>query len=180
MSTSLSLLDHAKQGNAEAIAALMNEVLRPQDVWVKAVLDADCLQVMLKASEELHQATSIAFIRRGLLKLQPESIVQVRAYAWRTGDAFPQWIAAFPLEFLPESHAHPRPALPLQRDSADVTGVDSSPSTLSSQDNRSTSLLAAQVPTTPSAPLPKRRFELFKMGFVLVLVTMVYFVVTGV
>ncbi|XGV95733.1 MAG: hypothetical protein ACAF41_23700 [Leptolyngbya sp. BL-A-14] len=180
MNTSLSLLDRAKQGNAEAIAALMNEVLRPQDVWVKAVRDADCLQVMLKASEELHQATSIAFIRRGLLKLKPESIAQVRVYAWRTGDAFPQWIATFSLESLPDSHLHPMPTVLRQRNGSNGTGADRSPSAVPSPDNPSSLPLPSPAPTPPSTQLPKRRFELFKMGFVLVVATTVYFVVMGV
>lgn len=179
MSTSLSLLDHAKQGNAEAIAALMNEVLRPQDVWVKAVLDADCLQVMLKASEELNQATSIAFIRRGLLRLQPASIVQVRAYAWRTGDAFPLWITTFSLEPTPENPLDAIAPLPSHQIHSSTPTSNRQVSELSTIDSPSAPV-PAQTQTVPSTLPPKRRFELFKMGVVLVVATTVYFMVMGV
>ncbi|MBW4691841.1 MAG: hypothetical protein KME27_08725 [Lyngbya sp. HA4199-MV5] len=174
MMTPLSLLERAKQGNAEAIAGLMNDVLRPQDVWVKAALDADCLQVMLKASADLNQATCIAFLRRGLLNLQPAAIAQVRAYAWRTGDAFPVWITTFSLEPSSEGHAHSIVSLPL----ADLDSpVDGNASPSAAMDHPSS---PAPSQTAIASTIPKRRFELFKMGFVLVLVTMVYFVVAGV
>lgn len=185
MITSLSLLERAKQGNAEAIAGLMNDVLRPQDVWVKAALDADCLQVMLKSPDALNQATCIAFLRRGLLKLQPETIAQVRAYAWRTGDAFPQWIATFPLERSPESHLTPIVTTPpLQQSALPTSSSSKQPSEPSSTESsfsvNASEPMQPQPQALPSEPLPKRRFELFKMGFVLVLATMAYFVVMGV
>lgn len=176
MMTSLSLLERAKQGNAEAIAGLMNDVLRAQDVWVKAALDADCLQVMLKASAELNQATCIAFLRRGLLKLQPAAIAQVRAYAWRTGDAFPIWITTFPLEPASEGHGHSIVSSPLQQADLGISAIDKNASPSAARDHTLASASSTAIASTP----PKRRFELFKMGFVLVLVTMVYFVVAGV
>lgn len=172
MMTLLSLLDRAKQGDAGAIAALMNDVLQSQEVWVKATLDADCLQVMLKAPATLNQATCIAFIRRGLLRLQPEAIAQVRAYAWRVGDAFPLWIATFPLEQpLLEVQATVKSELPLQNVGAEVQSTD----TPSASSHQLIQPLAAPLPV-----IAKQRSDLFKMGFVLVLVTMVYLMVASV
>ncbi|MBW4469999.1 MAG: hypothetical protein KME45_06295 [Stenomitos rutilans HA7619-LM2] len=179
MITSLSLLERAKQGNAEAIAGLMNNVLQSQDVWVKAALDADCLQIMLKSPDPLHQATCIAFLHRGLLKLQPQAISQVRAYAWRTGDAFPLWIATFPLEPSPESHLNSIATFPPQKTASEALVSNSQAPESSSLS--STSKPVSTQPQSVSLELsPKRRFELFKMGFVLVLATMAYFMVMGV
>ena len=98
MITSLNRLERAKQGDAGAIAALMNDVLQAQEVWVKATFDRDCLQVMLKSPAILNQSTCLVFIQRGLLSLQPVGVKHVRAYGWRVGDAFPLWIATVSLE----------------------------------------------------------------------------------
>lgn len=171
MITPLSLLERAKQGDAGAIAALMNDVLQPQEVWVKATLDADCLQVMLKSPAVLSQNTCITFIRRGLLHLQPEAITQVRAYAWRVGDAFPLWIATFALK---------QPLSDDQSISISEPSLHGMDAGAHFTDHLSVSL---QQPVQALTPLPatsKQRSELFKLGFVIVLVTMVYFAVTGV
>jgi len=169
MTTRLSLLDRARQGDAGAIAALMNDVLKTQEVWVKATLDADCLQVMLKAPATLNQATCIAFMRRGLLRLQPEAIAQVRAYAWRVGDTFPLWIATFPLEQpLLEVQATFKSELPLQNVGAEVQSTDH-PSASSHQ--------LTQPLTAPLPVIAKKRSDLFNLGFVIVLATMICFVV---
>jgi hypothetical protein len=172
MTTSL-MLERAKQGDAGAIAALMNDVLQVQEVWVKATLESDCLQVMLKSPAVLNQLTCIAFIQRGLLRLQPADIQQVRAYAWRTGDAFPLWIATFSLEQNAplQAQATPGVAQSLQQSlSPKVPFGGSAPTSL-------------QPPAQAlAAPLPaaKPRSELFKLGFVIVLMTMAYFVMIGV
>lgn len=95
MTTSPFLIKLARQGDAAAITALMNAALRLQAVRVKTRLQGDCLQVMLRSPNELHPHAAIAFIRRGLLRLQAESIHSVRAYAWHQDPDFPVWIAEF-------------------------------------------------------------------------------------
>ncbi|PSB23894.1 hypothetical protein [Stenomitos frigidus] len=170
MITSLSLLERAKQGDAGAIAALMNDVLQAQDVWVKATLESDCLQVMLKSPAVLHQLTCITFMQRGLLRLQPDAIKQVRAYAWRVGDAFPLWIATFSLE---------QDSLLQGQLKAVIDQPASASAVMPSGDETS----APSQPSMPTLTLPPpigKRSELFKLGFVIVAITMVYFVVTGV
>lgn len=171
MITLPSLLDRAKQGDAEAIATLMNDVLQPQDMWVKAMLDRDCLQVMLKSAAVLNQVICIAFIQRGLQCLQPETIQHVRVYAWQVGDAFPLWIATFALEqnSLLEGQLKAVLDRPLT-----ITGAD-----LPLSDDTSVSL-QQHIQTVTLPPAAEQRSELFKLGFMIVLMTMVYFVVTGV
>jgi hypothetical protein len=171
MTTQLSLLDRARQGDAGAIAALMNDVLTTQAVWVKATLDADCLQVMLKAPATLNQATCVAFIRRGLLHLQPEAIAQVRAYAWRVGDAFPLWIATFALEQPSMERLVSTPPAPLLQ-----------PTQLGASHTNVTSSLhqPAQTLTLPPSTTVRQRSDFLKLSFVIVLATMIYFVVASV
>lgn len=104
MTTQSVLIKLAQQGDAIAIAALMNAVLRYQHIRVSAQLEAGCLRIMLKSTLPLNQHAAIAFIRRGLLGLQVESVHSVRVYAWRIGQDFPAWVSEFAVvETLPAS-----------------------------------------------------------------------------
>ncbi len=168
MTIPLSLLQRAKQGDASAIAALMNDALQSQDVRVKVALDHHCLQVMLSSVTALNQSTCITFIQRGLQHLQPDAIASVRAFAWQLGEAFPLWIAEFPVAQAPslqgESEAKEHRTL-----SALVRhGLDKGAGRSQKQ------------PTPSIVPASKSRSELFKLGLMVVLTTMVYFAVAGV
>ena len=170
MITSL-MLERAKQGDAGAIAALMNDAVQAQEVWVKATLESDCLQLMLKSPAILNQLTCMAFIQRGLLRLQPALIQRVTAYTWRTGDAFPLWIATFSLEqnasFQGNSMLRVDQPQTLSQ-SAEVPLGESAAASLHS---------TAQALVPPTA---KQRSQLFKLSFLIVLMTMAYFVIAGV
>lgn len=96
--TQALLLQLAKQGNPNSIAALMNAALWAESIRVKARVEEDCLHLMLRSPQLLNQHATIAFIRRGILGLQPEAIRSVMAYAWKQGDDFPHWIAQFALD----------------------------------------------------------------------------------
>lgn len=96
--TQALLLQLAKQGNPNSIAALMNAALWAESIRVKARVEEDCLHVMLRSPQVLNQHAAIAFIRRGIVRLQPEAIRSVMAYAWKQGDDFPHWIAQFTLD----------------------------------------------------------------------------------
>jgi hypothetical protein len=110
--TQLDLLERAKQGDATAIAALMNSTLEPQGVTVQTELSQGCLHVLFTADRLLNQNTLINFTRRGLLSLHPQSIHTVRLYGQKTGDPAPNWVeeleigspaSDFPRENRPES-----------------------------------------------------------------------------
>ncbi|MBD2037906.1 hypothetical protein H6F76_23415 [Leptolyngbya sp. FACHB-321] len=163
-----------------AIAVLMNDALQAQDIWVKAILDGSCLQVMLKGQMPLHQANCVAFIRRGLLRLQPKAINQVVAYGWMVGDTFPLWIAAFSLEqsLLPQKPLHTlasgatEPALEHPLPPTTVPDTNTRPN--------QTTVQQPIVSLAKSSNTAKQRSELLKLGVVIVLTTAVYFMVTGV
>lgn len=146
------LLRLAKQGDAIAIATLINGALYAQRIRVKARRERNCLQVMLKSASPLNQHAAIAFLRRGLLRLQPDSIQVVRAYAWQVGQEFPEWITEFSLPASPIV-PEPLPAIP-----------------------------KLDLQTAPIAVPPKaaRSGELFKFGFVVIFSIVIYYVVIGV
>jgi hypothetical protein len=95
--TQALLLQLAKQGNPNSIAALINAALWAESIRAKVRLEEDCLHVMLRSHQLINQHAAIAFLRRGLLTLQVESIHSVMAYAWKHNDDFPHWIAQFEL-----------------------------------------------------------------------------------
>ncbi|XHX80392.1 MAG: hypothetical protein RBJ76_10830 [Stenomitos frigidus ULC029] len=179
MNAPLSLLQRAQQGDAVAIAVLMNDALQAQDVWVKAMLDSSCLQVMLKGQMPLHQANCVAFIRRGLLRLQPDAINQVIAYGWRVGDAFPLWIAAFSLE-QPLLSQKPLHTLANGATERALEPLLASTNTTNSGLNQAVHSPQPTVSRVTPPPTVRQRSELLKLGVVIVLTTAVYLMVTGV
>ena len=182
------LLKLAKQGDAIAIAALMNAVLNSQQIRVKARVQQGCLQVMLKSARPLHQHATVAFIRRGMMQLQPDSIEAVRAYAWQIGREFPDWIAEFSLPIAPSRSTvtHP-PIAPLQIAATPTATIQPDPVTQLTPPIRQASAIASAFPapvkSTSSDAIkldaPTRSTELFKFGFVVLLSVVAYFVVVG-
>ncbi len=47
--TQPNLLELAKQGDAQAIASVINYLLKPKNITAKVVLKNNCLQVMLES-----------------------------------------------------------------------------------------------------------------------------------
>lgn len=90
--TQPNLLELAKQGNANAIAALINRQLQPKGITViKSAVKDGCLQLMLQADYVPEQQPLVAFIHKGMMNLRTESITKVKIYGQQTGDEFPAW-----------------------------------------------------------------------------------------
>jgi hypothetical protein len=86
-----NILEQAKQGNPNAIAALMSRSMKSQGIDVKASLDDRCLEVILEAAKVPTSAATISFIRKGMTNLGVNSIDTVRVSAYQTGDSTPAW-----------------------------------------------------------------------------------------
>lgn len=86
-----NILEQAKQGNPNAIAALMSRSMKSQGIDVKASLDQRCLEVILEAAKVPTPATTVSFIRKGMTNLGVHSIDTVRVSAYQTGDSTPAW-----------------------------------------------------------------------------------------
>lgn len=93
-----SLLELAKQGNAKAIATLLNRSLQPKGVTVKATVKDTCLQVMLESEQIPDRTTLVPFIRKGLVNLHAQTLSTVKVYGQQTGMATPSWTEKFELE----------------------------------------------------------------------------------
>ena len=95
--TQPNLLELAKQGNAKAIAALMNRQLQPKGITAKAALKDGCLQIMLESAQLSNQQALVAFIRKGITSLGTAPIERVKVYGRQTGEEIPAWSQEFEL-----------------------------------------------------------------------------------
>ena len=95
--TQPNILKLAKQGDAEAIASLMNRHLHPKGVAAKVTFQDACLEVMLESAEVPNQQILVAFIRKGLTALGAASVERVKVYGQQTDNEFPAWIKEFNL-----------------------------------------------------------------------------------
>lgn len=91
-------MELAKQGDAEAIASLMNRQLQPRCITAKVALKDACLQVMLESDQVPNQQALVAFVRKGITSLGAASIERVKVYGRKTGEEFPDWNEAFEVE----------------------------------------------------------------------------------
>lgn len=93
-----SLLELAKQGDATAIAALMNHHLQPKGVTATATLEDGCLQVALESQQVPNQPSLIEFVQKGITNLGVDAIKRVRVYGVQTGKTTPVWEQDIPLQ----------------------------------------------------------------------------------
>jgi uncharacterized protein (DUF697 family) len=93
--TQPTLLELAKQGNANAIATLINRQLQPKGITTKTALKDGCLQVMLESAQAPNQQALVVFIRKGITNLGAEPIKKVKVHGRQIGEEFPAWIEEF-------------------------------------------------------------------------------------
>lgn len=89
--TQFNLVESAKQGDPQAIAALMNLALEPRGITARTKLNDGCLYVCLRSSYALNQVPLVNFIRRGLAGLGVQSIQTVTVYGQKIGQSAPVW-----------------------------------------------------------------------------------------
>ena len=102
-----NLLQRAKQGDSDAIAALMNLTLQDKGVAAKVVRIQDYLHISFRATKALNQNTLVEFVRQGLQRLEVESIQTVKVYGLKTDAELPDWVTTFQLGVQPASEPRP-------------------------------------------------------------------------
>ena len=85
------VLELAKQGDPNAIAALINRSLRTKGVTATARLEGSCLHVILEADPAPDQQILAPFIRQGLLRLKAEAIQTIKLSGQLTHAPAPVW-----------------------------------------------------------------------------------------
>jgi hypothetical protein len=84
-------LELAKQGNPEAIAALINLSFKPAGITAQARLEGDRLHLILESSRNLVPSKIVTVIRQGMGNLGVESIHTIHVYAQRAGEVGCIW-----------------------------------------------------------------------------------------
>jgi len=95
--TPLNALPLAQHGDSAAIAALINNTLKPQAITAKVVVKAEYVQVMLEAAQVPEQVATMAVIREVLAGLSHEAVWFIKVYGREAGEDFPAWNENFDL-----------------------------------------------------------------------------------
>jgi len=81
-----SILELAKQGNAEAIATLINRSIQSKGIIATANLDGESLNLDLRSPQKINQKAMVSLIRKGMLSLQVKTIKQLVISAYQSDD----------------------------------------------------------------------------------------------
>lgn len=79
------LLQLACQGHAEAIAALMNRNLKPQQITAKVAWEETCLHISLEAAQVHPPDPLIAAIRKTVQRIQVKTFCSLKVSFWQSG-----------------------------------------------------------------------------------------------
>lgn len=91
-------LELAKQGDPNAIAALLNRSLQSKGITAKANQEDGYLHLTLESAQVPNQQALVNFIHQGMMKLQSEAIHTVMIEAYKTGERLPAWSQELQLE----------------------------------------------------------------------------------
>jgi tetratricopeptide (TPR) repeat protein len=89
------LLTQAKQGDAKALATLLNQKLQSKGITAKASIKNSYLHIMLEAAEAPPQKPLVDFIRKGLAGLAVDGWWAVKVYGRRASEEIPDWVEEF-------------------------------------------------------------------------------------
>ncbi len=95
--TQLNLLELAKQGNAQAIATLMNRQLQSKGITTKTTFTQGCLTIIAESEDIPEQKFLVDFLRKGITNLMAEGIQRVIVQGRITGKTAPAWRESFEL-----------------------------------------------------------------------------------
>jgi nitrate reductase NapAB chaperone NapD len=90
--TQPTLLELAKQGNQEAIASVMNYLLKDKGITAKAIQNDARLVVVLESAQVPEQTSSVASIHKLMMQLNLESIKSVKVYGKQAAHPSTAWI----------------------------------------------------------------------------------------
>ena len=94
-----NLRDRAKQGDPQAIAILLSQLLNPKGITVTVSRQQDCLQISLESDPVVPQEKAIGFIQKSFSKFEVMTIARVEMYGKKTGKTFPVWDIEFSLDY---------------------------------------------------------------------------------
>jgi hypothetical protein len=170
--SSSSLLDQAKQGDAAAIEALMNQALQPKGIEVRCDRQGDCLQLWLIGAMLPPQTSTVSYVRRGMERLQVQPFSTLHIYALMADQPDQGWgvevslrspetpVRSLTAEAAADDHLEPEAA---SLGTPAASGISGSPSTLESPNtlDAPASPESSDTPPAPAAPeLPEPAADL--------------------
>jgi hypothetical protein len=114
--TQPNTIELAKQGNPQAIAALITHSLKARSIRAKAKLKGECLRIMLDSAQVPDKQAMAQFMHQNLNKLKPKSIKNVKIYGRQIGEEVPAW--SHKIELDSQSQAISKSSEPIALDGA--------------------------------------------------------------
>lgn len=158
--TQANILALAKQGDATAIAALINRALNPKGIAVKADLQKSCLHLFLESSQVPNQHALVPFICQGMTSLRVKSIKTIKIYGRKVGEKPYVWQQEVDIGIPITSNPHavsggqlavaPKATMPTQLGTA-ITTLETTLQVAQSQP--SLQVNTSTVTSSPAAPL---------------------------
>ncbi|OUC13948.1 MAG: hypothetical protein B0A82_14255 [Alkalinema sp. CACIAM 70d] len=92
---SQQVLELAQQGNADAIAFLLNRTLKPQGIEAKVANSDARLQILLEGLDTPDETRMVSLVTQGVQKLQIATVSQLHIYGKQTGGKETAWKRSF-------------------------------------------------------------------------------------
>jgi len=95
--TEQSVMELAKSGDPQAIATLINRSLASKGIHATAAIEAECLNISLRAAQIPNQKAVVTIIHRGMMILQVEQVKRVKILTHRSDNNYLAWQHEFNL-----------------------------------------------------------------------------------
>ena len=99
-----NILALAKQGNIEAISALISRQLQPKGIQSRISRKGNALHILLEATQAPEKSILEPFIQKGLLNIKPTSVAEVHLYGKSTQKKMPEWKSHFTIDQPPQTN----------------------------------------------------------------------------
>lgn len=166
--TQANLLELAKQGDPQAIAALMNQSLQSKGMIATVERQGDELEVILEAERVPNRQALTAFVQQGIHNLGMQSIRSIRILGQQIGAGSPAWMqelivdsatAGTPLTIQPETETLEQPNLETELLDKEA-GTDLGESVTAMPGSLEELLMESELPTEPSLSLEEQLKQL--------------------
>ncbi|HEY9850502.1 MAG TPA: CapA family protein [Leptolyngbyaceae cyanobacterium] len=108
--TKQNVLTLAQQGDPDAIASLINQVIQKKGMTATAKAKGTCLHIVIVSDRVPEQTSCLRFVHDGMVRLNAKSVDSVRVYGRRSDQKWPSWTEFFELK--QPVYAAPNPTLP--------------------------------------------------------------------
>lgn len=104
------ILESAKNGDPQAISAVINKSLEPKGISAKTMLSSGCLTIALESEKAVPEIPIVEFIQNGILRLAPKNITRIIVRSRVAGKSVDSWRNAFTLD-LKQGNSQPPQAV---------------------------------------------------------------------